>query len=116
MPSAVSNIVQVTLLSDLVQAPIDQTTEGQGGFGLTNHDLLSWSGGPTADHYDVWRNLNNAGFAYLASVPGDESEYDDFGPFVDWVNGTYAYYVLAKNASNVTLATSNTQSCTWPIP
>lgn len=116
MPAATSNVITATISAPaLVLAAIVQD-EGSIGGHLFNWNALSWGGGPDADHYDIWRNLNSAGFEFLTTVSGATNTYNDEALAADWVFGTYEYFVLAKDASDDTLATSNTEGTTWSAP
>jgi hypothetical protein len=100
----------IDLAPSLVLNPVVQDTYRQGGFNFNANDL-TWND-IGADHYDVWRNLNSAGFAFLATS-GDPADYADAGLANSWVLGTYEYFILAKDSGNNTIATSNTEGTTW---
>lgn len=117
MGSAVSNTVPVVVPSGpaLVLSAVTHSTFVQGGHLFNQNNFHFNSVG--ADHYEIWHQLNGGGFTLYNTL---------FGPFfppintgeaglaLSWVNGTYDYFILAKDAGGATLATSNTSSTTWP--
>lgn len=115
MGSAYSNVVQVTSgAPGLILQAIVQSSPVVGGV-LQSQNALTWD--PIEpDHFEVWRQVAGGGFAFLATVPGVQHTFNDFGPASSWQKVEYDYFVLAKDGSNTTLVQSNTESTSWAPP
>jgi hypothetical protein len=96
----------------LVLAPVVGASHIQGGH-LFYTASLSWTSSITPDHFDIWRQVNGGGFAFLMTVTGSTDTFGDGGLASSWTYGEYDYLVLAKDASDNTLATSNTEIIIW---
>jgi hypothetical protein len=119
MGSANSNIVPVTVAPASFTLTMAKSNHVQGGH-LFNDNELFWSG-PIAScvNFQVWLQLNGGGFSLLATQAASGTPYSpsisytDSGLASTWTYGERDYYVVALDAGNNVLATSNTATLIW---
>ena len=71
---------------------------------------VSWNASPTATRYDLYQNINNAGWALVASVSTTSVTV------TATTSGNYLFFVAAYNASGWNGAVNNSAQVTVTIP
>ncbi|WP_346948518.1 hypothetical protein [Dyella sp.] len=71
---------------------------------------VSWNASPTATRYDLYQNINNAGWTLAASVSSTSVTV------TATTSGTYLFFVAAYNASGWNGAVNNSSQVTVTIP
>ena len=71
---------------------------------------VSWNASPTATRYDLYQNINNAGWTLVASVSATSVTV------TATTSGGYQFFVAAYNASGWNGAVNNSSLVTVTIP